>query len=79
MLIARAIENQCFVLAVNRVGHDGNKVYHNGSSMVVDPTGKIVSTANDIESILEVTLKYETLQRIRRDLPFLNDMDSFNI
>ena len=37
LLQARAIENQCYIIGVNRVGNDGNDVYHSGDSMVIDP------------------------------------------
>ena len=39
LLQARAIENQCYVVGINRVGYDGNNIYHSGDSMVVDPMG----------------------------------------
>ena len=42
LIPARAIENQAFVVGVNRVGHDGNEVYHSGDSMCIDPNGKVV-------------------------------------
>ncbi len=39
LIHARAIENQSYVIAVNRVGHDGNQIYHSGHSMCIDPYG----------------------------------------
>ncbi|RYZ48983.1 MAG: nitrilase family protein, partial [Chitinophagaceae bacterium] len=42
LLQARAIENQCYVIGVNRVGSDGNDIYHSGDSMVIDPLGEIL-------------------------------------
>lgn len=42
LIPARAIENQAFAVGVNRVGHDGNEVYHNGDSMCIDPNGNTV-------------------------------------
>src|SRR5699024_11051193 len=42
LIPARAVENQAFVIGVNRVGHDGNEVYHAGDSMCIDPNGKTV-------------------------------------
>ncbi|HSN09052.1 MAG TPA: nitrilase family protein, partial [Hanamia sp.] len=41
LLRARAIENQCFVAGVNRVGEDGNKIQYNGGSTIIDPLGEI--------------------------------------
>ena len=46
LLQARAIENQCYVVGVNRVGHDGNNIYHSGDSMVVDPMGEVLYTSS---------------------------------
>src|SRR5688500_3272116 len=42
LLQARAIENQCFVIGVNRVGLDGNDINHTGNSMAIDPMGEIL-------------------------------------
>jgi omega-amidase len=42
LIPARAIENQAYVIAVNRVGHDGNEVYHSGDSTCIDPNGKVI-------------------------------------
>ena len=79
LLQARAIENQCFVAGVNRVGSDGNDIYHSGDSMVVDPMGAIMETRAHNEGIITVTLKRDTLEEIRTKLPFLQDGDEFNL
>lgn len=79
LLQARAIENQCFVAGVNRVGNDGNNIYHSGDSMVVDPMGAIMETKVHDEGIITVTLKRDTLEEIRTKLPFLQDGDEFNL
>lgn len=79
LLQARAIENQCYVVAVNRVGDDGNDIYHSGDSMVVDPLGNILCTKAHGEDILTVTLEKEKLDEIRRKFPFWKDADSFKI
>src|SRR5882757_6480218 len=42
LLCARAIENQCYVIGTNRVGTDGNNIYHSGNSMVIDPLGEVL-------------------------------------
>ena len=77
LLQARAIENQCYVVGVNRVGNDGNNIYHSGDSMVVDPMGEIVYTKKDEEDIFTITLKKEELVAVREKLPFLRDGDRF--
>jgi omega-amidase len=79
LLTARAIENQCYAIGVNRVGNDGNNIYHSGNSMVVDPLGnELYHKAND-EDIFTLTLQKDTLQETRNKFPFLKDADSFVI
>lgn len=79
LLQARAIENQCYVAAVNRVGNDGNEIYHSGDSMLVDPMGTIQYTKAHDEEIFTITLEKQALIDIRQKLPFLKDADLFNI
>ncbi len=79
LLQARAIENQCYVVGVNRVGHDGNNIYHSGDSMVVDPMGEVVYTKAHEEDIFTVTLRKDKLEEIRTKLPFWKDSDNFMI
>lgn len=79
LLIARAIENQCFVAAVNRVGNDGNDVYHNGCSVFLNPKGEVIEERMNDECILHFTFNLDELKQIRRDLPFLSDADPFEL
>lgn len=79
LLIARAIENQCFVIGVNRVGTDNNELYHNGNSMVVSPLGNTMIKLADMSTVANATLSYEKILQVRNDLPFLNDRDHFSI
>jgi omega-amidase len=79
LLQARAIENQCYVIGVNRVGDDGNGIYHSGDSMVIDPMGETVYTKNKEEDVFTVTLDKNHLQSIREKLPFLKDADGFRL
>ena len=79
LLAARAIENQCYVIGVNRVGHDGNNIYHSGDSMVVDPLGEILYYKKDEEDIFTITLDKTHLQTVREKLPFWKDSDRFRI
>ena len=80
LLIARAIENQCFVLGVNRVGEDGNTVFHSGDSMAINARGEIMSKIQSNEEITEtiVLLKNE-LTDFRTSFPVLNDGDDFTM
>lgn len=79
LLCARAIENQAYVIGVNRVGNDGNNIYHSGDSMVVDPLGEVLYHVKDEEDIFTITLDKTHLQTIREKFPFLKDGDSFTI
>lgn len=79
LLTARAIENQAFVLGVNRVGNDGNNIYHSGNSMVVDPLGEVLYHKEHDEDIFSITLQKEILNEVRTKFPFWKDADRFYI
>jgi predicted amidohydrolase len=79
LLVARAIENQCYVVGVNRVGNDGNNIYHSGDSMVVDPLGEILYYKKDEEEIATTTIDKAHLQVVREKFPFWRDADRFLI
>lgn len=79
LLQARAIENQCYVVGVNRVGKDANDIYYSGESMIIDPLGEVLYTKKDEEDIFTMTLDKSHLQTVRDKLPFLKDADGFQI
>jgi omega-amidase len=79
LLQARAIENQCYVVGLNRVGNDGNDIYHSGDSMVVDPLGQTLYHKADAEDVFTITLQKENLDEVRNKFPFWKDGDSFNL
>ncbi|HVK97247.1 MAG TPA: amidohydrolase, partial [Flavisolibacter sp.] len=79
LLRARAIENQCYVLGLNRVGTDGNNIYHSGDSMVIDPLGEILYEKKDDEDIFTIKLNRLTLTEIRNKFQFWRDADHFEI
>jgi len=79
LLVARAIENQAYVVGLNRVGNDGNDIYCSGDSMVLDPLGKTLYHKEQDEDIATVELSMEELVKARETLPFLNDADAFLI
>ena len=79
LLQARAIENQCYVAGVNRVGHDGNNNYHTGDSLVADPLGEVLYQKKDEEDIFTITLEKSRIESIREKLPFWKDGDLFEI
>ena len=73
LLQARAIENQCFVVGVNRIGTDGNNLVYSGASAIYDGLGETKLLMNDQENTSTVTLSYESMQNWRLNLPFLKD------
>lgn len=79
LLTARAIENQCYTIGVNRVGNDGNGIYHSGESMVLDPLGNTLYHQKDNEDIFTITLEKELLEQTRKKFPFWKDADHFQI
>ncbi len=79
LLCARAIENQCYVVGVNRVGRDGNEIYYSGNSMVIDPLGEVLYHFADDEDIFTISLQKEHLQQVRAKYPFWKDADDFKI
>ena len=79
LLTARAIENQCYVVGVNRTGKDGNAIFYSGETMIVDAMGEVLYTKKDEEDIFTLTLDKSHLQSVREKLPFLKDADEFRI
>jgi predicted amidohydrolase len=77
LLPARAIENQAYVIGANRVGVDEKNISHSGDSMVIDALGKILYHKENDEDVFTIELNYEELQKVREQLPFLNDADDF--
>jgi predicted amidohydrolase len=73
LIQARAIENQSYVLAVNRIGKDPYYEYL-GRSMIVDPDGEIIADAVSKEGWIKANLDLEKLTKYRSGLPFLDDM-----
>lgn len=79
LLRARAIENMCYVAAVNRVGADGNGHRYNGHSQVVDFMGEYAIAPFGDEKVASVSLNRESMLEARQKLGFLNDRDSFAV
>lgn len=72
LLIARAIENQAYVIGVNRCGLDPNAAYA-GGSMIIDPQGAILAEAGDATEILAADLDIKSLHALRAQFPVLDD------
>jgi omega-amidase len=79
LLQARAIENVCFVIGVNRIGSDEAGIKYNGLSAYVDYKGDAHILTEDKEETRIVTLNKSALLEYRERFPFLNDADDFKI
>jgi omega-amidase len=73
LLQARAIENQCHVIGVNRTGDDPIN-HHCGRSLIVDPMGEILVDGGGGERMIRATVSVEAQRELRERLPFLDDM-----
>lgn len=73
LLQARAIENQCWVAGVNRVGTDP-QFHYSGRSLIVNHQGEIVADAGDSEGVIGAEIDFGAMEAYRRDKPFLADI-----
>jgi len=77
LLRARAVESQCFVAGVNRIGEGGGHVFAGGSA-VIDPLGEVIARGGlDNETIVLADIDLAMVQQVRSDMPFLKDRKSF--
>ncbi|MDT8400914.1 MAG: amidohydrolase [Bacteroidales bacterium] len=80
LLKARAIENQCFVLGVNRIGRDGNGISYCGDSVLIDPRGNTVVKARlNTAEIITSGISLDDLKNFRNKFPVWLDADSFEL
>ncbi|MGY5352360.1 amidohydrolase [Wenyingzhuangia sp. IMCC45533] len=77
LLTARAIENMSYVIAVNRIGIDGNHLRYQGDSKVIGPLGDEITTCKDQPTMKQITLKKDSLIATRNRFKFLEDRDFF--
>lgn len=77
LLRARAIENLCFVAAVNRVGVDGNDLHYAGDSAVIDFLGQAQVEVREVEQVVTTTLSAGALAAHRARFPAMLDADAF--
>jgi omega-amidase len=73
LLTARAIENQCYVVGINRTGTDANGYEYPGASCIINPNGEYISQLAHESGLVTVTLDLQELQLFRQKLPFLQD------
>ena len=76
LLQARAIENQCYIIGVNRVGIDGNGLSYSGDSSIIDPWGTIIFQKSTQACIYTGDLSYDILQQSRESFPVWKDADN---
>ena len=74
LLKARAIENQAYVAAVNRVGTDGNGHAYSGRSQVIDPKGEVIADGGGGETLIRANIDPDALRDYRRSFPALADV-----
>ena len=79
LLPARAIENLCYVAAVNRVGEDGKGHAYSGDSQVLDFQGESLLAAQDVDGVFHVSLSAAELAAYRQRFPAHLDVDSFSL
>jgi predicted amidohydrolase len=79
LLKARAVENMCYTVGLNRMGFDNNNFEHNGHSQVVDFIGNSILEPQETEGVFIVELNKKELLDARKKLGFLNDRDTFEL
>lgn len=80
LLIARAIENQCYVAGVNRVGMDGKGIHYTGDSVVIDPRGAVIGSVEPaMEGCTTTVLDASALSDFREKFPVGLDADDFEL
>lgn len=77
LLKARAIENMCYVVGVNRVGTDGNGHQYIGNSSIYSPLGVLIEKADNITSCIAHSFVHSMISESREQYPFLQDKDDF--
>ena len=80
LLKARAIENQCYVIGVNRIGIDGTGITYSGDSVIIGPRGQIMAELEpNAEGQVSAILSIDELQLFRAKFPVWKDADKFNL
>ncbi|WP_236975580.1 nitrilase-related carbon-nitrogen hydrolase [Membranihabitans maritimus] len=79
LCIARAIENQCYLMGVNGMGSDHNGIYYSGHSLCIGPDGEVLLDTKEKTGLFSIEINKTHLNRFRAKYPFLNDRDEFTI
>ncbi len=80
LLVARAIENQCYVIGVNRVGESPDGTVYTGDSAIIGPKGEMMASLEPgAEGVVSAMLSMESLEKYRIDMPIWRDADPFEL
>lgn len=79
LLTARAIENMSYVIAVNRLGIDGNHLRYQGDSKVLNPLGETLTDCKETPTMRQITIDKKELTKTRKQFQFLEDRDLFEL
>lgn len=79
LLLARAIENQTYVIGLNRIGTDGNGHAYSGDSVLIDFEGNYVVQLHEHPAVVTTTLELASQQQFQQKFQFLADQDDFEI
>lgn len=79
LLKARAIENQCYTIGVNRIGTDGNNIKYKGNSLIINPKGEIITQMDKHTHISTTKLNINELNNFKQKFPAYLDADNFTI
>ena len=80
LIKARAMENQAFVVGVNRIGNDGRGIAHSGGTCFVDFMGEsIVAVEDEQQQVISVELDFSALEKFKKNFPAFLDADEFEI
>lgn len=80
LLVARAIENQCYVIGVNRVGESPDGTTYTGDSAIIGPKGEMLASLEPgAEGVVSAMLSMELLEKYRTDMPIWRDADPFEL
>jgi omega-amidase len=80
LLMARAIENQCYVIGVNRVGTNPDGTSYSGDSVIISPKGETLASLDPFaEGMVSAVLSREALDRYRAEMPIWRDADPFTL
>jgi predicted amidohydrolase len=80
LLVARAIENQCYVIGVKRVGTNPDGTSYSGDSVIISPRGETLASLEPFaEGVVSAELSREDLDSYRADMPIWRDADQFTL